>query len=142
MKYKIVVDESLDELIIYTPRKNELTDRIEELISNEESALLGYAGSSAVKLEPKDVSCFYVEDGRVFARCDGNKYAVKERLYHFEQRFPLSFVKINQSCIVNVDSIKRFEASIGGALMVTLADGYRDYVSRRQLKSVKKRIGF
>ena len=50
-------------------------------------------------------------------------------------------MKINQSCLVRVDKIKRFHSSIGGSLMVTLEGGYRDYISRRQLKIVKERIG-
>lgn len=142
MKYKIIVDRSLDEIVIHTPEKNGLVDKIEELIRLEECELLGFSGSAAVKLDASAVSCFFVEDGRVFARCDGKKYAMKERLYQLEERFSSGFVKINQSCIVSVDKIERFDTSIGGSLMVTLKDGYRDYVSRRQLKAVKERIGF
>ena len=51
------------------------------------------------------------------------------------------FVKLNQSCIVNIKKIECFDASLGGALKVTLKNGYRDYVSRRQLKAVKERLG-
>ena len=51
------------------------------------------------------------------------------------------FVRINQSCLGNVRRIARFDASIGGSLMVTFENGHRDYVSRRQLKTVKERMG-
>ena len=64
------------------------------------------------------------------------------RLYQLEELLDASFVKINQSSIVNVKKIERFEASIGGALLVILQNGHRDYVSRRQVKAVKERIGF
>ena len=52
------------------------------------------------------------------------------------------FLKINQSCLVRVDAIERFSASIGGALSVHLKGGFKDYVSRRQMRSVKERMGF
>ena len=52
------------------------------------------------------------------------------------------YLKINQSCIVNIKAIKQFDVSLGGSLMISLKNGYRDYVSRRQVKAVKERIGF
>ena len=142
MKYRIIVDEGLDEIVIHAPERNGLIDKIEELLKSQDFELLGFSGSAAVKLDASAVSCFFVEDGRVFARIKGEKYAIKERLYQLEERFPSGFVKINQSCLVSVSKIERFDTSIGGALMVTLKDGYRDYVSRRQLRAVKERIGF
>ena len=59
----------------------------------------------------------------------------------YKQMLGEGFVKINQSCIANTKKILRFSASISGALQVTFKNGYRDYVSRRQLKTVKKRMG-
>jgi len=44
---------------------------------------------------------------------------------------------------VKVDElIKKFDVSFGGALTVIFKNGYTDYVSRRQMKIVKERIGF
>ena len=71
--------------------------------------------------------------------CD--RLQLKMRLYQLEEKFSDRFVKINQSCLVNMDKIARFDASIGGALMVTLKNGYKDYISRRQVKAVKDRVG-
>jgi DNA-binding LytR/AlgR family response regulator len=62
-------------------------------------------------------------------------------MYTVEEQLGGRFVKINQSCTVNVDKIERFDVSIGGALRVTLKNGFRDHVSRRQLKAVKERMG-
>ena len=63
------------------------------------------------------------------------------RLYQLEELLPSDFLKINQSCLVNIEKIKRFDSSIGASLRVMLDDGDRDYVSRRQLKTVKERLG-
>ena len=47
------------------------------------------------------------------------------------------FVKINQGCIVKVNAVKRFEASVGGAIKIILGNGFEDYISRRELSKVK-----
>ena len=53
----------------------------------------------------------------------------------------LNFVRINQSCIANINQIKKFSASFNGFLQVHFKNGYIDYVSRRELKNVKERVG-
>ena len=63
------------------------------------------------------------------------------RLWQLEELLGEEFLKINQSCLANVSRIKRFRASFGGSLLVSFACGYEDYVSRRQLKQVKERMG-
>ena len=40
-----------------------------------------------------------------------------------------------------IKKIKKFDTSVSGMLTVTFKNGYRDYVSRRNLKSVKERLG-
>ena len=52
-----------------------------------------------------------------------------------------NFIKINKSCIANLKKIKRFDASFGGAMQVTFKNGHTDFVSRRNLKNVKERMG-
>ena len=40
-----------------------------------------------------------------------------------------------------VTKIKKFESTIGGSLKVIFKNGYVDYISRRELKIVKQRMG-
>ena len=58
-----------------------------------------------------------------------------------EEKLPLDFVKINQSCLANIKKIERFSASVGGSLKVIFKNGHTDYVSRRQLRTVKEKLG-
>lgn len=142
MKYSISIDpEREEEVLIYARERSCLVERIEGLLKGDSAELLGYFGDEIVKLTPTQVECFFVEDGRVFAICKNNKYLIRQRLYQVEKGFGRSFLRINQSCIVNVDMIERFGTSIGGSLMVQLKGGYKDYVLRRQMKFVKERIG-
>ena len=77
----------------------------------------------------------------IYALTKDEKYKLKQRLYVLEEMLNRDFIKINQSCIVNVKKIQRFDASFSGAMSVVLKNGYKDYISRRQLKNVKERIG-
>lgn len=142
MKYTLFIDpEREEEIIIYAREKNGIVERIEELVNLSHVDLIGYYGSEIVTLNPLDVECFFLQDGKLYAISGGKRYAMRERLYQLEAVAGDDFVKINQSCIVNVRSIEKFETSIGGALRVRLRCGYTDYVSRRQLRVVKEKIG-
>ena len=102
---------------------------------------MGYNEREARVLSPDEIYCVTVEDSRVYALTKSEKYQLKERLYKVEELIGGDFVKLNQSCIVNIKMIESFDASIGGSLRVKLKNGYRDYVSRRQIKTVKERLG-
>ena len=77
----------------------------------------------------------------MYAVCEKNKYLLKKRLYLLEEKLPESFVKINQSCLANIKKTERFDTSISGTLKIRFKNGDTDYVSRRQLKAVKERLG-
>ena len=44
--------------------------------------------------------------------------------YTLEEMLPDHFIKINQSCIVNKNVIKGFEAAFSGSLLVRLKNGH------------------
>ena len=143
MKCTTIIDNEHDEeVVIYVHRDSALAQKIRELCQEAPFELIGYEDTGFVIIEPEHVHCFALENGKLFALTENKKLLIKQRLYEIERSFGESFVKINQSCIVNVKYIERFDTSIGGALKVTLKNGYKDYISRRQLKYVKERIGF
>ena len=142
MKCKTVIDKTREEeVIIYAHERNETVEAIEKLVLRSDFELIGYLGKSAVRLEWSEVYCFTVEDNKVYAVTENEKLQLKHRLYQIEELADNDFVKINQSCIANINHIKRFDASISGTLRVVFKNGYTDYVSRRQLKTVKERLG-
>ena len=51
-----------------------------------------------------------------------------------------NFIKINQSCIANIRQIEKVEGTFSGSLSVVFKNGYKDYISRRNLKNVKERL--
>ena len=142
MKYEIVIDENAEErVLIYARSHSELVRAIEALLDADEEPLIGYDGQEGVRLDFAQVCCFVVEDGAVLALVGDRRYRVKCRLYQLEERLPPDFVRIHQSAIANLRQIERFDTSIAGTLRVHYRNGYRDYVSRRNLRTVKEKLG-
>lgn len=142
MKCTLHIDpQREEEVLIYAREESPLTEAILRLCKEGTAPLLGYREDEIRPLEVNTVSCFMTEGGKCFAVTEEGKWQVKLRLWQLEELLGEDFLKINQSCLANISRIKRFHASFGGALLVTFVCGYGDYVSRRQLKQVKERMG-
>ena len=142
MKVTLILDQNREEeLIIYAHKESNLTDSIKKLVSEQRDSLIGYSEDEIIPLSILEIHCFTVESNKIYALTDNSKLLIKNRLYKIEESLPDSFVKINQSCIVNINKIERFSTAISGSLTVRLKNGYCDYVSRRNLKNVKERLG-
>ncbi len=142
MKFTLILDKDRDEeIIIYAREKNELVSKIEKLTEESPPDLTGYRDKVGVILNPDEIYCFIAQGNKVFAVTEKEKLQMKIRLYKIEEYELDSFVKINQSCIANLNKIARFDTSVSGTLKVVFKNGYTDYVSRRNLKNVKERLG-
>ena len=142
MKFRLIIDKTREEeVIVYSHKETKLTDEIKRIAENDAKELIGYIEREAYKLNLSEVFCFVAEDNNVYALTAKDKLRLKFRLYQLEEMFGNDFIKINQSCIVNVREIKKFDSSLGGMLRIILKNGYSDYVSRRNIKNVKERLG-
>ncbi len=142
MRFKLFIDQTREEeVLVYAHRETPLTEAMRRLAEGEREPLLGWQEKEFVPLEPEEICCFIVENNRVFAIAGAEKWLVKQRLYQLEPMLPPSFVKLHQSCIANLKKVERFDGSLAGTLRVTFKNGRVDYVSRRQLKQVKERLG-
>ena len=140
--FTFIDDKQEEKVVIYAKEKTSLVEQIEKLVASTGVSLTGTFEDTSILIDPTEVSCFIVESGRIYALIGDKKYQLKERLYQLEDMpFNEYFVKLNQSCLANIKQIKEFKASIGGAIMVVFKNGYKDYISRRELKHVKERIG-
>ena len=142
MKCTVILDKTREEeIVIYAHQKNEMIFEIERMAQEKPLQLTGFLNEEIVRLELQDIYCFTVEGGRLYAIGESEKYLIKARLYNIEEILDKSFIKINQSSIANVKKIQKFDASISGTLKVIFKNGHTDYVSRRNIKNVKERLG-
>ena len=140
MKIKIFIDKDRDEeIIVYAHDKNELVDKIERLVKGSGS-IVAKRDRVSYNIDLCDVVCFTSDDNKVFAHAGKEKLEVDEKIYELEESLPENFLKINKSCIANIDKIKSFDATVTGTLAVNFKNGYRDFVSRRRMKHVKERL--
>lgn len=139
--YTYINDNEEEKVLIYAHDRTRLVEDIESLVLSSEVDLTGNCDSEIIKIDINDVACFISDNNKVYALIGDKKYQIKYRLYQIEELNLNIFIKINQSCLANKTKIKRFETTIGGALKVVFKNGYIDYIARRELKNVKKRMG-
>ena len=142
MKWSLFINkEKEEEILIYAHEENDLVKDIISLVALQDKTINGIYNDEIQMITPSLVSCFISENNKVYALINDKKYLIKKRLYQIEEMMDESFLKINQSCLVNRRKIVKFQTSIGGSLMVILDNGYKDYVARRELKNIKQRMG-
>lgn len=142
MKCEIIIEPHCEEkVVVYAREENALVKEIKRLTQESSTVLLGYNDSEIVNLNLMEVHCISVIGNKVYALCDSKRYLLKERLYSLEEKLPKTFVKINQSCLANIKKMESFDTSISGTLKIRFKNGHIDYVSRRQLKLIKERLG-
>lgn len=142
MKYQLILDKEKEESIIITAHeKTEKIIMIEKIINVNDQKLMAYNDDEIIPIMLNNVYAFYTNDSKVFVKMKENDYLIKERIYQVAELLDESFVKINQGCIVNINKILKFDSSITGSIKVVLKNGFQDYISRRELKNVKRRLG-
>ena len=141
MKCTTIADPSRDEeVIIYVKERSRISDAIEGFVRECGHEIVGYLDTETKKISASEIIYLTVENGKVYAVTEGGRLVIKERLYVLEDMLGAEFIKINQSCLARVAAIRSFDTSIGGAMRVLFSNGERDFVSRRQLKTVKERF--
>lgn len=146
MKFNLIITKEEESITLCVHKRSPLTDKIEELVRNDELSIdginiNGYLEKDIVPLKLEKISRFYAEDDKCYASVDKKTYQIRKRLYQIEEILPSYFIRINKSSIININFIKRFNTSWTANVFVELIDGFKDYISRRQLKNVKERLG-
>jgi len=143
MDFQLIIDEENKELITARVKKaNELTEKIETLVKEYvgENKIVVFSEDETVILEIKNIECVTVIDNKVWAITENGKYLIKNRLYEVEKLLSSSFIKINKSSVANISKIKKFISTYSGSVNVEFKSGYTDYISRRCLPQVKRRL--
>ena len=143
MKYKLILDkEAPEEIIAIVHAPSSLTQQIENLVRNfsGSDSMMGYRENEMRKLAFSEIECITVLERKVIAidSC-GNRYRIQDRLRDLEEILPSYFIRINKSTLANEHRILRFDAVFSGGLDAVFQCGYREYVSRRCLKEIKRR---
>lgn len=143
MKYKLIIDKSVEEEVIAIVHKpSSLTQNIENLVCSYLGidSIMGYQEDEIRKLAFQDIECITIIDRKVIAiDKDGKHYRLQERLRDLEAALPTYFIRINKSSLANEHRILRFDAVFSGGVDAVFRCGYREYVSRRCFAEIRRR---
>ena len=144
MKFTLKIDPNAQEELFLTMRSGgKFAEEIENLVFsyNGDDLLFCFDEDEVSRLKFEDIECVTVIDRKVYALDrSGKKWRVRERLYELEARLPQYFVRINKSTLANQSKIARFKSTIGGSVDAIFKCGFVDYVSRRCLPELKRRL--
>ena len=145
MQVEIKIDSTVREpkVIVLTDR---MTDEVNEIVrkisETEPTMLAGFREDTVTVLDPEEIYRIYAANGKVFAVTAKEEYSLRMRLYEAEERFRgSSFVRISNSEMINLKTVRSFDLSLAGTICVSLKNGETAYVSRRYVSRIKEALG-
>lgn len=90
-------------------------------------------------IDLEKVMCFFSKDKYNYLRTTEGTYRIKYKLYELEEMFKQKdFVRISNSCIINIRQVKCFDTSILGTVLVNLNDNTQEIVSKRNIAQIMR----
>lgn len=143
MKYKLIIDKNAEEeIIVVAHAPSALTQQLETLVRSASGTdfIMGCKEDEMRKLSFEEIECITILDRKVIAiDTRGEQYRIQERLRDLENILPSYYIRINKSAIANEHRIQRFDAAFSGGVDAVFRCGYREYVSRRCFKEIRRR---
>lgn len=131
-------------ITINAPELNENLQNIIKYISNINevpSQIIANKNNEIYFLDLKNIICFFSKDKYVYARSETDTYRVKYKLYEIEELFCKNdFIRISNSCIININQIECFDTSIIGSVIVKMKDKTKENVSKRNISRIMKML--
>ena len=121
----------------------EITEDIQKFLNNisqiakKKEEIVATKNNEIFLLKSKNVFYFYSDEKNNFAKTNDGIYKIKERLYELEENLDKKkFIRISNSCIINIDQTKCFDVSQIGSLFAKMEDDTKQEVSKRKIKDV------
>lgn len=131
------------EVIIKAPEMTEEVQQIANTVMKATSSkkqIIATRENRIYILYIKEITEFYSEEKSNFCKTKNGKFKIKEKLYELEEILDKNFIRISNSCIINLNYVESFDSSITGTIEVIFKDSTKEYVSRRRVSDVMKKI--
>lgn len=129
-------------ITINTP---ELSDKIQKIIKYIEDInlipkqIIANKNNQIYFINLDEIICFFSKNKCIYARTQNDIYKLKYKLYELDNMFnQKNFIRISNSCIVNINQVEYFDISILGTIIVKLKDGTKENVSKRNISTIMK----
>ena len=123
----------------------ELTDDIQKILNNLsritkwKEEIIATKNNEIFLIKSSDIFYIYSDEKNNFIKTSNGTYKIKDRLYELEDNLDENkFIRISNSCIINIDKTKSFDVSLIGSLFAKMEDDTKQEVSKRKIKNVMK----
>lgn len=90
-------------------------------------------------IDLEKVICFFSKEKYNYVKVEEGTYKIKYKLYELEDMLKSKdFIRISNSCIINIKQVKCFDTSILGTVLVKLKDHTQEAVSKRRVGQIMK----
>ena len=125
--------------------KEELSDEIQTVlnyISNINTTphqIMASKNNEIYFIDLDKIICFFSKNKYNYARTQDGTYKIKYKLYELEKLLKTKdFIRISNSCIINIQQVVCFDTSILGTILVKLNDDTQETVSKRNVSHIMK----
>ena len=125
----------------------ELSDEIQNIIKYVSSInttptqIVATEDNKIYFIDLDKVISFFSKDKYNYVRVKDGTYKIKYKLYELEEIFKeRDFIRISNSCIINVKQVECFDTSILGTVVVKLKDKTQETVSKRNFSQIKRML--
>ena len=123
----------------------ELTEEIQELITyisninSTPSQIIGDKNNKMYFINIEHIVCIFSKEKYNYVRTKEGIYRIKYKLYELEEILnKKDFIRISNSCIININQVENFDISILGTILVNLKDKSQEAVSKRNIVQIRK----
>lgn len=108
-------------------------------ITNTIHTIVGFKNNEIYIIPTEDILYFYTNEQKCFCRTSNDIYIIKKRLYELDEKLDQEyFIRISNSCIVNIKYVKSFDLSKIGNVLVKLKCGEIQNVSKKRIPQIMK----
>ena len=134
-------EDEIEITIKASKSSNTLTKIIDSIqsISGNIETIIGSKENNVSIINVQDVISFYSKEQGNYCKALKGEFKIKNKLYELDETLDKSnFIRISNSCIVNIKFVESFDLSMIGNIVVKFVDGTSEYVSKRKIANVMK----
>lgn len=141
IKFEINKDFTDIKINVFAPSINEEVSAILQALENsKKETIYALKEGEAYEIKLNDIICFFTEDKNVYLKTKEGAFKTRYRMYEIEEKYTSTFLRISNAVIVNTQHIKCFNISQVDNVIVKLDDGSEEYVSKRKIPMILKRL--
>ncbi len=108
-------------------------------LNNKKDSVVGFIENKLYITPTDDIIYFYTKEQKCYYKVEDKNYYIKKRLYELEEILNHEqFIRISNSCIINIRKIKCFDLNHTGNIRVKFINGDSEDVSKRRVPLITK----